>query len=475
MLDGCGQHARARSPISVAVLRRVVPPVFSLLMVGSLLLADGILPVRATKYPSESSLYINGKMAHPGPHGSTSRAAGAHPRGAGRNHFMNSLPHFRTKLHAKTPAKSPKMDDTLLVVDPSVGVAKPYDPSQTRNKGSELQSSPVPPTKGQSSAPDVVTDPAPLTMQLTPSSFPCNASLTCAHNSSTENTCPNEPAPSSFPANRNQCLLLSDDTIRKVCGLLNETEDETKMKAQLNSTHLGFCTVYTLGVLVSPTPSNFTGCVQALSTVKATDEDVALNYKGFEDLIRRYDCKTRYSVKWNCTHCKDAYKHWLCSRHLKFYHQDQQVPPCFEMCASVEEMCPFFRPSVQTHAGDPSFICKDHQMKLPGASNNQGCYRLCHLLSEADLSESYCAHPAHCPLLKNCHPLQLTSSPDTSYNLTNATSGACTTHMGARTTHTGARTHLSTFLLQILCQMVISLLLLPVTLNPFPHLATGLT
>ncbi|KAL8620777.1 hypothetical protein ACOMHN_043820 [Nucella lapillus] len=56
---------------------------------------------------------------------------------------------------------------------------------------------------------------------------------------------------------------------------------------------------------------------------------------------------------------QEAYKHWLCASTLPFYLEGHTVRPCSTFCQQVEAMCPFFRPKVDTHEGDPSFICKD--------------------------------------------------------------------------------------------------------------------
>ena len=60
-----------------------------------------------------------------------------------------------------------------------------------------------------------------------------------------------------------------------------------------------------------------------------------------------------------------AYREWLCAVYIPFYVDDTLVKPCNAFCSKVEETCPFFRPAVkETHAGDPSFICKGKQISF---------------------------------------------------------------------------------------------------------------
>ena len=55
---------------------------------------------------------------------------------------------------------------------------------------------------------------------------------------------------------------------------------------------------------------------------------------------------------------QDAYKQWLCASALTYFVNGRPVRPCNTFCQQVEATCPFFRPKVETHEGDPSFTCK---------------------------------------------------------------------------------------------------------------------
>ena len=55
---------------------------------------------------------------------------------------------------------------------------------------------------------------------------------------------------------------------------------------------------------------------------------------------------------------QEAYKQWLCASALTYFVNGRPVRPCTSFCQQVEATCPFFRPKVDTHEGDPSFICK---------------------------------------------------------------------------------------------------------------------
>ncbi|KAK6194787.1 hypothetical protein SNE40_000345 [Patella caerulea] len=54
-------------------------------------------------------------------------------------------------------------------------------------------------------------------------------------------------------------------------------------------------------------------------------------------------------------------------------------------------MCPFFRPrNIDTHTGDPGFICKDKDISTDARFTKYGsepyCYKLCHLI---DVKEEF--------------------------------------------------------------------------------------
>ncbi|ESO83891.1 hypothetical protein LOTGIDRAFT_168931 [Lottia gigantea] len=80
-----------------------------------------------------------------------------------------------------------------------------------------------------------------------------------------------------------------------------------------------------------------------------------------------------------------AYKEWLCATHLSFHKLGKRTPPCDSFCTRIEQMCPFFRPrNIDTHVGDPGFLCKEDKdiPTDPGSvyGSEPYCYKLCHLI-----------------------------------------------------------------------------------------------
>ncbi|RUS76844.1 hypothetical protein EGW08_015400 [Elysia chlorotica] len=78
-------------------------------------------------------------------------------------------------------------------------------------------------------------------------------------------------------------------------------------------THLKFCRDYDMTSLSSFLPfhsarvrskEEVSECRDAYKDALARDRQAEGYYKGFLDLISRYDCTQSYSVKWNCSHCK---------------------------------------------------------------------------------------------------------------------------------------------------------------------------
>ncbi|XP_071086008.1 NALCN channel auxiliary factor 1-like [Haliotis cracherodii] len=220
------------------------------------------------------------------------------------------------------------------------------------------------------------------------------------------------------------CLSLTTDLNRQICD--KQVKARTKMIRRRNI-RLKLCSSYPIYSLISASnrenPCKIAGsmpdCTNCLDRLLAIDQEVEQSITGFQDILERMDCTDRYSVKWNCTHCKTAYKEWLCATKLTYYHNnmDQPVPPCGDFCSKVEKMCPFFRPdNDDTHAGDPSFICKDPEIASQSSlyGNPPGCYKLCHLL--ADYNDVH------------CHKINLASNKNlTVVNATVATSSATAT------------------------------------------------
>ncbi|PVD18398.1 hypothetical protein C0Q70_20947 [Pomacea canaliculata] len=89
-----------------------------------------------------------------------------------------------------------------------------------------------------------------------------------------------------------------------------------------------------------------------------------------------------------------AYKAWLCASSIAHFVEGRRVPPCKAFCRQAESVCPFFRPRIDTHAGDPSFICKDPGIQAnvgdDGVEDESRCFQLCHVVKSQDIHDAYC-------------------------------------------------------------------------------------
>ncbi|KAK7091077.1 hypothetical protein V1264_010790 [Littorina saxatilis] len=134
---------------------------------------------------------------------------------------------------------------------------------------------------------------------------------------------------------------------------------------------------------------------------------------------------------------QEAYKQWLCASTLTYYLQGQTLRPCKTFCQQVEAMCPFFRPKVDTHEGDPSFICKDPEIEggvhPDGSHVTSACFHLCHVISGAEIKQTFCGtNQSRCEdlqgQLEGCPalpaPASLASRTDNSSGSINTTSAA---------------------------------------------------
>ncbi|CAB4007244.1 Hypothetical predicted protein [Paramuricea clavata] len=98
----------------------------------------------------------------------------------------------------------------------------------------------------------------------------------------------------------------------------------------------------------------------------ACERNATKSYKLFCEVMSQFDCRTKYSVKWNCTDCLDAYTKWL----LAVFNpeNDAWLLNCAEidtnstnidkmsLCRDVLAKCPYFAP--QNSYGDaPAFDC----------------------------------------------------------------------------------------------------------------------
>ncbi|XP_013419685.1 uncharacterized protein LOC106180276 isoform X2 [Lingula anatina] len=135
-----------------------------------------------------------------------------------------------------------------------------------------------------------------------------------------------------------------------------------------------------------------TVCKECIRSIEDLDRTVQTVYERFElDVMSKFDCEGKrhhqgdknhtYSVNWNCDHCKQAYKAWLCSMYIPYYQYGRLLNPCTSLCKAVEERCPYFLPvSKNQYAGEPAFLCTVNSIEQPPdiyTSCRDGCYQLC--------------------------------------------------------------------------------------------------
>ncbi|XP_076685759.1 calcium-permeable channel component Mid1 isoform X2 [Andrena cerasifolii] len=159
-------------------------------------------------------------------------------------------------------------------------------------------------------------------------------------------------------------------------------------------------------------------CADALDKLLLVDALAARLHCEFEEVLARYDCGQPYSVIFNCTHCKEAYRKWVCSSLVPYFAhggpQDldtsetswagSRLRPCRSFCQSVEQRCPYLLPGDRApayptqYAGEPTFLCRDPKIPETGEqatralqSSEEGecCFHAC---SEERPGSGICAN-----------------------------------------------------------------------------------
>ncbi|XP_029670355.1 uncharacterized protein LOC115239785 [Formica exsecta] len=147
-------------------------------------------------------------------------------------------------------------------------------------------------------------------------------------------------------------------------------------------------------------------CADTLDKLLIIDALAARLHCEFEEVLARYDCAQPYSVIHNCTHCKEAYRKWVCSSLVPYFAHggpmDAETPggsrtgtrlrPCRSFCQSVEQRCPYLLPGDRApayptqYAGEPTFLCGDPNIPETGeqaaralhnSNDNECCFHVC--------------------------------------------------------------------------------------------------
>ncbi|XP_011496981.1 PREDICTED: uncharacterized protein LOC105361485 [Ceratosolen solmsi marchali] len=148
------------------------------------------------------------------------------------------------------------------------------------------------------------------------------------------------------------------------------------------------------------------GCVKAMEKLLLVDALAARLHCEFEEVLARYDCGQSYSVIHNCTHCKEAYRQWVCSSLVPYFAHEgpldlepsdkswtgRRLRPCRSLCQSVEQRCPYLLPGDRApayptqYAGEPTFLCRDPNIPETGKqatralhpnSEDECCFKIC--------------------------------------------------------------------------------------------------
>ncbi|XP_032680716.1 uncharacterized protein LOC116848572 [Odontomachus brunneus] len=147
-------------------------------------------------------------------------------------------------------------------------------------------------------------------------------------------------------------------------------------------------------------------CADALDKLLLVDALAARLHCEFEEVLARYDCAQPYSVIHNCTHCKEAYRKWVCSSLVPYFAHGgpmdakslggswtgTRLRPCRSICQSVEQRCPYLLPGDRApayptqYAGEPTFLCRDPNIPETGgqaaralhnSDDDECCFHVC--------------------------------------------------------------------------------------------------
>ncbi|XP_071553495.1 uncharacterized protein Mid1 [Temnothorax nylanderi] len=207
---------------------------------------------------------------------------------------------------------------------------------------------------------------------------------------------------------KEQCLLYLEESHKKIICQKNKKTRNTDLLRRLRLRHCCEHAVFNalapggpLGVLENVLEGN-DECNNVLDKLLQVDALAARLHCEFEEVLQRYDCAQPYSVIHNCTHCKEAYRKWVCSSLVPYFaHRSPKeisegswtrLRPCRSFCQTVEQRCPYFLPGDRApayptqYAGEPTFLCRDPNIletgeqaarALHSISGDECCFHVC--------------------------------------------------------------------------------------------------
>jgi hypothetical protein len=123
-------------------------------------------------------------------------------------------------------------------------------------------------------------------------------------------------------------------------------------------------------------------CRQTLKKIADSDKQAQTATESFAVYMQSIDSaskENRYSII--TADCQKAYRTWVCSVLIPYYHQNHLIPPCQTICDEVERVCPTFRPSDREplFAGQPLFFCNGGIVANSDYGQRPHCFDTCHL------------------------------------------------------------------------------------------------
>ncbi|CAH0768901.1 unnamed protein product [Bemisia tabaci] len=142
------------------------------------------------------------------------------------------------------------------------------------------------------------------------------------------------------------------------------------------------CEHSVLGGLSAAVLADRARCIRHLQHLLELDRLASDLVCRYNEILRRYDCQHTYSVNFDCRHCQEAYRRWVCASLLPHWagRGRHKVRPCRSVCRAVEQRCPFFLPADKSpqmptnYAGEPVFMCLDPDIPETGEQLARSMY-----------------------------------------------------------------------------------------------------